>query len=147
MQLKKLLLSFLLILTIGTISNAQPPSTHPAMQMRRYYADVYTGSSIISYESDSIDSVLVIAALFIEPAQVISLYSYKQTPYHYQNETFNISEISSLVHPKIYRPLSNSLFRLSFLSEEFDRPKYYYRQSGQYLYSSSGSFAGRYRHR
>ena len=145
MKPKKLLLSFLLILTTGMISNAQPPSTHPAIQMRRYYADVYTGSSIISYETDSIDSVLVIAALFIEPAQVISLYSYKQTPYHYRNETFNISQIPSLDDLKIYRPLSDSLFRLSLLSEEFDRPKYYYRQSGQYLYCSSGSFPRRYR--
>lgn len=146
MKPKKLLLSFLLILMIGMISNAQPPSTHPAMQMRRYYADVYTGSSIISYETDSIDSVLVIAALFIEPAQVISLYSYKQTPYNYRNESFGISEITSLGDFKVYRPLSDSLLRLSFLSEEFDRPKYHYRQSGQYLYRSSGSIAGRYRY-
>lgn len=147
MKLKNLLLSFLLILTIGMISNAQPPSMHPAIQMRRYYADVYTGSSIISYETDSIDSVLVIAALFIEPAQVISLYSYKQTPYNYRNESFGISEISSLAYTKIYRNWPDSLFRLSLLSTEFDRPKHHYWQSGQYLYSSSGSFAGRYRHR
>lgn len=147
MKLKNLLLSFLLILTIGMTSNAQPPSTHPAMQLRRYYADVYTGSSIISYETDSIDSVLVIAALFIEPAQVISLYSYKQTPYNYRNEAFDIYEITSLGYPKVHRALSDSLFRLSFLSEEFDRPKHYNWQSGQYLYSSSGSFSRCYRYR
>lgn len=72
---------------IPLISNAQIPDDHPAMQMRKYYCDVYTGQSIVCFESHDLDSILVVAAKFIEPAQVISLYSYKVNPYKYGNET------------------------------------------------------------
>lgn len=71
--------------SIFMISNAQPPNDHPAMQMRKYYCDVYTSNSIFCFESFDLDSILVVARTFIEPAQVISLYSYKQNPYNHEN--------------------------------------------------------------
>lgn len=63
------------------ISNAQPPPTHPAMQMRKYYADVYTGSSIVEFESACLDSILMIVSALVVKAQVISVYSYVDNPY------------------------------------------------------------------
>lgn len=63
------------------ISNAQPPPTHPAMQMRKYYADVYTGSSIVEFQSSSLDSILMVVSALVVKAQVISVYSYVDNPF------------------------------------------------------------------
>ena len=75
---------FLLALMISfvTNSNAQVLPDHPAMQMRKYYADIYTGQSIVCFETHSLDSVLALVSQFIVPAQVISVYSYIQNPYN-----------------------------------------------------------------
>ena len=67
------------------ISNAQPPPTHPAMQMRKYYADVYTGSSIVEFESVCLDSILMVVSALVVKAQVISVYSYVDNPYKNRN--------------------------------------------------------------
>lgn len=52
---------------------------------RMYYVDVYTGQSILSYESPEILNALSIVAQFAHPAQCISFYSYKQDPYKIRN--------------------------------------------------------------
>ena len=58
--MKSLFKISLLVLMISfvTNSNAQVPADHPAMQMRKYYADIYTGQSIVCFETHSLDSVL-----------------------------------------------------------------------------------------
>ena len=63
-----------------------PPDSHPARQMRQYYADVYTGSTILEYKAESLDSILFVVSQFIEPAQVISVYSYKHDPYNFRRK-------------------------------------------------------------
>lgn len=67
------------------ISNAQPPPTHPAIQMRKYYADVYTGSSIVEFESSCLDSILMVVSALVVKAQVISVYSYVDNPFKNRN--------------------------------------------------------------
>ena len=64
---------------------AQPPPSHPAMQMRKYYADVYTGSSIVEFSSYDLDSILMVASQLVIKAQVISIYSYLDNPYKNRN--------------------------------------------------------------
>lgn len=140
--MKSLLQIFLiaLMISIAMSSNAQPPSSHPALQMRRYYADVYTGKSIVCYESSSLDSVLFVVKQCIVPAQVISVYSYTQNPYN--NERIfaqSLEEVSS--DPSSagasdrYRPPSSPIF--TALSN--------YWTSGQYYRYFSGRVSGCYR--
>lgn len=87
-----LLLSFLCLSVYSGFS--QVPEKHPARQMRKYYADVYTGASILEYQAESLDSILFVVSQFIEPAQVISVYSYKSDPYKYRN-VYGINHQSS----------------------------------------------------
>lgn len=100
------------------ISNAQPPPTHPAMQMRKYYADVYTSGSIIAFESFDLDSILNVVSKLVIHAQVISVYSYVDNPYKFNSKhiygheaiSFKQLEKSSMFtsfprsHSKPYRP-------------------------------------------
>lgn len=81
-------------ITTETSTSAKPILNEPAdiarfipipEPSRSYYVDVYTGQSIISYESDEILSALAIVAQFAHPAQCISFYSYKNTPYKFTN--------------------------------------------------------------
>lgn len=72
------------LLMISMIGFSQPPPDHPAIQMRKYYCDIYTGQSIVCFESTDLDSILVVASKFIVPAQVISLYSYIDKPYSHE---------------------------------------------------------------
>ena len=75
--------------TESIISNSiQPLSTTsqidaylPARQDGRlYYIDVYTGQSVLCYETPEIISALAVVSTFLHPAQCISVYSYKQDP-------------------------------------------------------------------
>ena len=87
--MRKYLILLLCGLCLSVYSGySQVPANHPAMQMRRYYADVYTKTSIITFESTKLDSILYVVTQFIEPAQVISVYSYKENPYNYRPNTF-----------------------------------------------------------
>lgn len=53
----------------------------PARQDGRlYYVDVYTGQSVLCYETPEIISALAVISTFLHPAQCISVYSYKQDP-------------------------------------------------------------------
>lgn len=61
---------------------------------RSYYVDVYTGQSILFYESPDILSALAIVAQFAHPAQVISFYSYKQDPFKYR-EVYGTDKVNN----------------------------------------------------
>lgn len=52
---------------------------------RVYYVDVYTGKSVLSYETPEILSAIAVVSRFVHPAQCISFYSYKQDPYKYRS--------------------------------------------------------------
>lgn len=80
----KSLVTLLLVLMTSMIAFSQPPPYHPALQLRKYYCDIYTGQSIVCFESTDLDSILVVASKFIVPAQVISLYSYIDKPYSHE---------------------------------------------------------------
>lgn len=47
---------------------------------RMYYVDVYTGQSVLCYESPEILTAISILSQFVHPAQCISFYSYKSDP-------------------------------------------------------------------
>lgn len=112
------------------ISKAQPPTDHPALQERKYYCDVYTGSSIVCFESYDLDSLLTIAKTFIIPAQSISLYSYIQNPYN--NERIFAQALEEASN-------SSSLFRSSFPRyKEFEKVNYYWQPRQYYSYLPSG---------
>lgn len=64
---------------------------------RMYYCDIYYRNSIVSFVSSSLDSILMYVRSYIVPAQVISVYSYTQNPYEYNQEyIFGFKEISSI---------------------------------------------------
>lgn len=131
-------------LMIALSSSAQVPDHHPAIQMRKYYADVYTGSSIISYESESIDSILVVVSEFIRPAQVISVYSYVDSPYKHRYNDFRMAQKERVEHPPdILRTCSSGLY-LSVLPQEFVQSSYSDWLTRQYHFDLSGKYSGRY---
>ena len=68
---------------------AQPPSNCIASQMRKYYCDMYTGQNIVCLEFDSLDELIEVIKLYIVPANLLSVYSYKQNqnPYKYGRQT------------------------------------------------------------
>lgn len=105
---------------------ADPPSSHPAVKMRMFYADIYTGSSIVCYESSSVDSVLFIVESCVEKAQCISVYSYIDSPYKFN---YNGKEISFSALEKA--PMLSSDSRRYFLShppvQRHQRPNVCYR--------------------
>lgn len=116
---------------------AQIPDDHPAMQMRKYYCDVYTGQSIVCFESHNLDSILVVASKFIVPAQVISLYSYTQNPYNHEGifkETLEEARYNLASHP------------LPCFGKKGRKPIYYYRTARQYNNDHSRTISGRYCH-
>ena len=101
------------------------------MQMRKYYCDVYTGQSIVCFESHSLDSILTVASQFIVPAQVISLYSYKTNPYNFKHETIfaqTLEEDSNC---------SSSSSSFAALDQSNFKSFYHYRESRQYHTSQS----------
>lgn len=126
------------MISFVTNSNAQVPADHPAMQMRKYYADIYTGQSIVCFETHSLDSVLALVSQFILPAQVISVYSYVNNPYNDErpfSQTLEevSSDPSSVLALSRFKPPSASVIR-SF---------HYYWTSGQYYRYLSGRVSGR----
>lgn len=95
-----LLLSFLSLSAFSGYSQ-EVPDDHPAKQMRMYYADVYTGANILEYKAESLDSILFVVSQFIEPAQVISVYSYKYDPYNFRRKNiYADSKTYPLLHQK-----------------------------------------------
>ena len=93
--MRKFIVLFFTVLCLSVYSGfSQVPENHPARQMRNYYADVYTGSTILEYQAESLDSILFVVSHFIEPSQVISVYSYKSDPYKYRN-VYGINQTSS----------------------------------------------------
>lgn len=82
--MKRCILYFLAFFGLATCVFSQVPDSHPAKQMRMFYADVYTGSNILEYRAETLDSILFVVSKFIEPAQVISVYSYKTDPYKFR---------------------------------------------------------------
>ena len=46
-----------------------------------YFVDVYTSQSVLYFEFETLDSALAVVDSFIVPAQVISIYSYRDNPY------------------------------------------------------------------
>lgn len=109
--MKKFLLLILAFLILTPLMKADPPDCHPAVKLRMYYADIYTGSSIVCYESSSVDSVLFIVERCVEKAQCISVYSYKDSPYNFN---YNGKEISLRALEKA--PMLSSDSRRYFLS-------------------------------
>ena len=128
-----------LMISYAMISNAQPPPSHPAMQMRKYYADIYTGQTIVSYESHDLDSVLMVVAKCVIAAQVISVYSYINSPYN--NERIfakTLEEASS--DTSSYLAWSRSFETASPVLSAL----HHYWTSGQYYSYLSGRVSGRY---
>lgn len=118
---------------------AQIPDSHPAVKMRKYYADVYTSRSIVCFESHDLDSLLMICKELIVPAQVISLYSYVDNPYKYDSifkETLEKSGIAC-----------NAPGSLLLCSKEGSEPFYYYRTAEQYYLDLSRGVSGCYCYR
>ena len=85
--MRKYVILLLFFLSLSAFSGfSQVPDDHPAKLMRMYYADVYTGATILEYKAETLDSILFVVSQFIEPAQVISVYSYKQDPYNFRRK-------------------------------------------------------------
>lgn len=127
-----------LMISYAMNSDAQVPADHPAMQMRKYYADIYTGQSIVCFETHSLDSVLALVSQFIVPAQVISVYSYTQNPYNDErpfSQTLeeDSSDPSSALALSRFKPPSSPVIR----------SLHYYWTSGQYYRYLSGRVSGR----
>lgn len=53
---------------------------------RKFYVDVYTGQSVVSFEFSSLDSAFQVIDYFVVNAQTISVYSYEQNPYNHGSE-------------------------------------------------------------
>lgn len=138
--MKLLFKIFLAVLMISfvTISNAQPPPSHPAMQMRKYYADIYTGQTIVSYESHDLDSVLMVVSRCVIAAQVISVYSYINSPYNERVFSQTLEEASS--DPSSALAFSWSDAPCPSVLSSFP----YYWTSRQYYRYLSGRVSGRY---
>ena len=68
----------------GQTINLMIPPNDPD---RMYYVDVYTGQSILCYETPDIVEALNVCCQFVHPAQVVSFYSYKHKhePYKIRN--------------------------------------------------------------
>lgn len=72
--------------------------------MRKYYCDIYTGQSIVCFESFDVDSVLAVVKECIIPAQMISVYSYKENPYKHETIFANsLEEDNSSRFPHLSR--------------------------------------------
>ena len=134
--MKSLFKIFLVVLMISSvmISNAQPPPSHPAMQMRKYYADIYTGQTIVSYESHDLDSVLMVVAKCVIAAQVISVYSYLNSPY--LERVFKTTLEEDPCDPSYLSSCCAGPSVFSALSDNWT--------SGQYYRYLSGRVSGRY---
>ena len=119
---------------------AQIPDNHPAVRMRKYYADVYTSRSIVCFESNDLDSLLTICKELIVPAQVISLYSYVEYPYNYAPENVFENSLEGLASAR------SSLGSLLLCSKESPEPFNYYWTAKQYYLDFSRGVSGRYRY-
>lgn len=130
-----------LMISVVMISSAQPPPDHPAMLMRKYYADIYTGQSIVSYESHDIDSVLMVVSKCVVSAQVISVYSYINSPYNdktifaqaLEKDDSSLSPHYSFLRVSNPIPTFVSAFSRNRTSEQY-RPYYTRDFSGCYNY-------------
>lgn len=77
---------------------------------RMYYCDIYYSHSIVSFVSSSLDSILMYVRTFVVPAQVISVYSYTQNPYEYNQEyIYGFKEIPSTSLEKSPNPARSPL--------------------------------------
>lgn len=127
------------------ILKAQPPNTHPAIQMRKYYADVYTGNSIVAFESTNLDSILMIASQLVVKAQVISLYSYVDNPYK-NKDVYGISQ-KALEKAPIGLGASSRFAMLPKFGKKDRQSFYNHRTPGQYYSYQPGGITGCYRYR
>lgn len=129
--MRKFVILLLCFLSLSAFSgfSQEVPDNHPAKQMRMYYADVYTGANILEYKAESLDSILFVVSQFIEPAQVISVYSYKYDPYNFRRKNiYADSKTYPLLHQKslertTYAYSGVSGFYLDFPSDQ-EQPKF-----------------------
>lgn len=110
---------------------------------RKFFVDVYTGTSIVSFEFESLDSALFVIETFVIKAQTISVYSYIINPYNHGSE--NIFKVTSQNYlaglvPRRYRRLRGLFLPKNDKSFSCYWPSRQYcgdlsqRESGRYCY-------------
>lgn len=109
---------------------------------RRFYVDVYSGQSVVSFEFSSLDSALTVIEHFVVKAQTISVYSYEQNPFNHGSENiFQATSQTSFAGLIFRRSRRRSFPRCS----QAQQSHFSSRSSRQYSRYQSQRISGRYR--